>query len=217
MNLKDHFRLLHLPTTSCILAFGVIGSTFAPVIYLDRLLWILLKLFLIGGIAANYFDEIQGRPWHTVITKKHLWIIGVVSSFAAILVGIHLMSAVSWWFWIFIVIWGFFTFTYNLELFNGRFHNTTCIALSWGSICLGSYFIQSITVTPFILVVSFIAGCIAGQGRNLYETAKPFYKDKNPSSSATSRHAWTILKVLIVFIDIYAMMMLVWRFFSIRF
>ena len=214
MNLKDYFRLLHLPTTSCILALGVIGSTCAPVSYLDRLLCVLLILCLIGGIAANYFDETQGRPWRTAIPKKHLWIIGTVSSFAAILIGIYLMLTVSWWFWIFIVLWEFLTLTYDLELFNGRFHNTTCIALSWGAICLGSYFIQSITVTPLILVVSFIAGCIAGQGRNLYEKAKSFYKDKNPSSSVTSRHAWTLLKALIVFIDIDAIMMLVWRLFG---
>jgi hypothetical protein len=211
MNLKDHFRLLHLPTTSCILALGVIGSTFASVIYLDKLLWVLLILFLIGGISANYFDEIQGRPWHTAIPEKHLWIIGAVSSFAAILIGIHIMLTVLWWFWMFIVLWGFFTLTYDLELFNGRFHNSICIALSWGSICLGSYVIQSVMVTPLILVVSFIAGCIAWQGRNLYEKAKPFYKDKSHSSTTTNRQAWTLLKALIVFLDIDAIITLVWR------
>ena len=211
LNSKEYLTLLHLPTTSCILAFGVIGSAFAPVIHLDRLLWILVLLFLIGGVAANYFDEIRGRPWHTTMPEKHLWIIGIMSSFAAVLVSIHIMLTFSAWFWIFIVLWGFFTLTYNLELFHGRFHNTPCIVLSWGSICLGSYFVQSRTITPLMLIVSVIAGFIAGQGRDLYETAKPFSKDKDPSADATDRRAWTLLKALIVIIDVDAIIMLIWR------
>ncbi|MFH0748513.1 MAG: hypothetical protein V1915_01120 [Candidatus Bathyarchaeota archaeon] len=209
--MKDHSRLLHLPTTSCILALGVIGSMFAPVVYFDRLLWLLLQLFLMGGLASNYFDEIQGRPWHTSMPTNHLWIIGTMSSFAAIIIGIYIMAMVSGWFWIFTGLWEFFTLTYNLELFEGRLHNTTCTALSWGSICLGSYFIQATTITPLILAISCITGCIAAQGRNLYETAKPFYKDKHPASSAAHRHAWAQLKTLIVFLDLNALMMLILR------
>lgn len=211
MNSKEYLKLLHLPTTSCILAFGIMGTMFAPVVYFDRFLLNLLQLFLIGGVSANYLDEIQGRPWHTRMPEKHLWIIATTSMLSAVLIGIHIMVTVSYWFGIFIVLWIFFTFTYDLELCNGYFHNTTCIALSWGSTCLGSYFIHNKTITPSILVFSIIAGSIAGQGRNLYERAKIYYKDKNSSASKKSRRAWTLLKTLIVFIDIYALIILAWR------
>lgn len=210
-NFRDYFKLLHLPTTSCILAFAVIGSAFAPVIYLDRLLWILLYLFFIGAMAANYFDEIKGRPWHTTVPEINLWVIGLLAFFVGIALGIYLMLVVSWWFGVFTVVWSFLTLTYDLELFNGRFHNTSFLAISWGSICFGSYFIHNQTVTPSILIVSFIAGCIAGQGRNLYEMAKPFCKDKNPHSNTNSHNAWIFLKILIMFIDIVAVSLLVFR------
>ena len=206
--LKEYITLLHLPTTSCILAFAIMGSVYAPVINLDRFVWILLQLFLMGGVAANYLDEIQGRPWHTKIPKTHLWIISLFSLIASNLIGIYLSITFAWWFWLFTVVWVFFTIAYDLELFNGRFHNTPSLALSWGSVCLGSYYLQSFTITPKILIVSLINGCLAGYGRNLYEVAKPFCKDKNPFSSEASRFAWTLLKKQILFVDILAVVML---------
>ena len=211
LKVREYFRLLHFQTTSCILAFAIIGSVFAPVIYWDRLLWILLQLFLGGGIAANYFDEIQGRPWNTTIPKNHLWIIGLASFFGSILIGIYLLVTFSWWFGIFIAVWGFFTLSYDLELFDGRFHNTACLSISWGSICLGSYLLQSHTITPYILVVSLITGRIAGQGRDLYERAKPFSKDHDTSADAASQQSWTLLKTYIVVIDVISLVMLAWR------
>lgn len=209
--LREHLRLLHLPTTSCILAFAIIGSMAAPVVYLDRLLWLLLQLFLVGGVAANYFDEIKGRPWHTKMPEPHLWIIGFSALAASSLIGIYLTLTVAWWFWLFVVVWGFFAVAYDLELFNGRLHNTPSLALSWGSVCLGSYYLQSLTITPQILILSLITGCIAGRGRDLYEVAKPVCKDKNPAPNEASRFAWTLLKTQILFIDLLAMIKLMYR------
>ena len=212
--LEEYLRLLHLPTTSCILAFAVIGGTFAPIVYLDRLLWLLLELFLLGGVAANYFDEIQGRPWHTKILEIRLWIIGFLALFASSMIGIHLTLTVAPWFWVFVTIWAFFSLAYDLELFNGRFHNTRSLAISWGSVCLGSYYLQSLTLTPSALLLSIINGCAAGCGRELYEEAKPFYKDKDPRSLQASKSAWTLLKMQILSIDLYAVAKLISWFFT---
>lgn len=209
--LREYLRLLHLPTTSCILAFAIMGSLLAPVVYLDRLLWILLQLFLVGGVAANYFDEIRGRPWHTTMSETYLWVIGFSSLSASSLIGIYLALTVARWFWLFVVVWGFFAIAYDLELFDGRFHNTPSLALSWGSICFGSYYLQNLTVTPQILILSLITGCVAGHGRGLYEVAKPVCKDKNSSSNETGQIAWTLLKTQILFINILATTLLMYR------
>jgi len=209
--LSEYLRLLHPPTTSCILAFAMIGSITAPVIYWDRLLWILLEVFLAGGVAANYFDEIKGRPWHTRIPETHLWMIGSSSLSTSSLIGIYLTMTAAGWFWLFVVAWGFFVIAYDLELFDGRFHNTPSLALSGGSICLGSFYLQSLAVTPQALILTLIISAIAGYGRDLYEVAKPVCKDRSPSAHETSRFAWTLLKSQILFLDILVITMFMRR------
>lgn len=209
--MREYLRLLHLPTTSCILAFALMGSTSAPIIYFDRLLWLLIQLFLSGGIAANYFDELIGRPWHTTMPRIHLWSIGFVALAASSLIGLYFVVTLSFEFAIFVVLWAFFTLAYDLELFNGRFHNTPSLAFSWSSIYLGSYYLQSLTITPSSLLLSAVLGYIAGQGRNLYEEAKPFSKDRITSSPESTKSAWTLLKTLIIFINVIALIMLSYR------
>jgi hypothetical protein len=207
--LSEYFRLLHIPTTSSVLAFALIGSISASVIYLDRLMWILLQLFLVVGVAANFLDEIHGRPWHTKIPNSNLWIIALSALSASTLIGIYLTLVFTWWFLIFIAIWEFFAIAYDLELFKGFFHNTPSLALSGGSVCLGSYYLQNPSITPQILIISLLTGCIAGQGRNLYEVAKQVCKDKTPLPHKASQFAWTLLKSQILFMDFFAVTMLI--------
>jgi len=209
--LREYLSLLHLPTTSCILSFAIIGGTIAPVVHLDRLLLVLLQLFLVGGVAANYLDEIQGRPWHTTIPEANLWIIGFAALAISSMLGIYIALTTVWWFLLFVAVWGFVTVAYDLELFNGRLHNTVSLALGGGSICLGSYCLQSLTITPQVLVIAIIVCCIAGQGRNIYEAAKPVCKDNIRSPHETSRFAWALLKTLILFVNIVAITSLTYR------
>jgi hypothetical protein len=166
---------------------------------------------LIGGIAANYFDELIGRPWHTTMPRIHLWTIGFAALAASSAIGLYFAVTISFVFSLFVILWAFFTLAYDLELFNGRFHNTPTLALSWGSVFLGSYYLQSLVITPYSLLLSTILGYIAGQGRNLYEEAKPFSKDGITSSPDSTKFAWTLLKTLIICIDIIALTMLSYR------
>lgn len=207
--LGEYFRLIHFPSTSSILAFALIGSASASIIFLDRLILLLLELFLVGGVAANFFDEIHGRPWHTNISDTNLWIIAISSLFASTLIGIYLSLTFTWWFLIFIVVWEFFAIAYDLELFNGFFHNTSFLAFSGGSVCLGSYYLQNPSITPQILIISLVTSCIAGQGRDLYEAAKQVCKDKTPFPSKASQFAWNLLKSQILFMDVFSITMLI--------
>jgi hypothetical protein len=167
---------------------------------------------MVGGVSANFFDEIQGRPWHTTIPETHLWIIGFSSLFISNLIGLYLTLTVAWFFWFFSLVWSFFAISYDLELFNGFFHNTPSLAMSWGFVCLGSYYLQSLQITPQILILSLVNGCIAGYGRELYEVAKPYGKDNDPFSSSESRLAWTLLQRQILIINIIALTLLTYRF-----
>jgi len=208
---REYLRLLHLPTTSCILAFALLGSTSAPVIHVDRLLGLLVQLFLMGGVAANYFDELIGRPWHTTMPRTHLWSIGFTALTASSVLGLYFAATLALEYALFVGLWAFFTLAYDLELFHGRLHNTPALAVSWGSICLGSYYLHSLTITPYSLLLSTILGGIAGQGRTLYEEAKPYSKDGVSSSPASTQFAYTLLKISIAGIDLIAVIMLIYR------
>jgi hypothetical protein len=190
------------------------GGISTQSINIDVLILILLQLFFVGGVAANYFDEIKGRPWHTTIPELHLWTIGLLGLIASIVIGIYLMLTVTVWFGFFIAIWVFFSITYDLELFKGRFHNDFSLALSGGSVYLGSYFLQSSRITIQIIFLSFIISLIARYGRKLYEGAKPLCKDKKQFPNTQEREAWSSLKIHILFIDIIAIAILVYRILS---
>ena len=186
---------------------------FSPIFFVDRFILQILQIFLVGGVAANFFDEIIGRPWHTEMPEKYLWFIGTLTLIASNVIGIYLSLTVSSWYMIFSLIWSFFAVTYDLELFNGMFHNTISLAFSWGSVCLGGYYLQSLKITSQIMCISIISGLIAGKGRILYETSKAFHKDKDLSDSY-GRAAWTLLKRQIIYIDFIALAMLLYRLLS---
>ena len=164
-----------------------------------------------GGISANFFDEIKGRPWHTTIPENHLWIVGFISLVLSNLIGLYLTVNIAEFFWFFSIVWSFFTVTYDLELFHGFFHNSPSLALSWGCVCLGSYYLQSLRITPQILIISLVYGSIAGYGRELYELAKPFSKDNDPFASEESRYASSLLQRQILIINMIAIFLLTYR------
>ena len=166
---------------------------------------------MVGGVSANFLDEIQGRPWHTTIPETHLWVVSLSSLLISNLIGLYLTLNVAPFFWFFSLVWSFFAITYDLELFNGFFHNTPSLALSWGLVCLGSYYLQSLKITPQILIISLVNGCIAGYGRELYEVAKQYSKDNDPFSSEENRFAWALLQRQILIINIIALALLTYR------
>jgi len=209
--LREYLRLLHVPTTSSLLAIALLGSASAPEFHVDRLPGLLLQLFLVGGVAANYFDELVGRPWHTTMPRTHLWAIGVTALAASSGLGLYFAATVALEYALFVALWAFFALAYDLELFHGWFHNTPALAVSWGSVCLGSSYLHSRTVTPYGLLLAAILGGIAGQGRDLYEDAKPYSKDGVTSSPASTKRAYTLLTISIACIDLIAVLMVAYR------
>ncbi len=92
------------------------------------------------------------------ITYKNL---DCVNYFISHIVSIGLYYAFldSWLLFPIGIIEGFFLFAYNLELFNGKFHNNTSFVISWGIMpVFAGAAIQSNTISIETIILSAIAG-----------------------------------------------------------
>lgn len=131
----------------------------------------------------------------------------VVGVTGAAMVSIYLTTTVSPYILILALLAGFFIFTYNLELFNGRFHNAACFGISWGGLnTFSGFFVQSTSVTVSSLLVSAMAALISVSILYLTHKFRPSELSKKLGDNISeadlrnySRHtrkiAWTIAKI----------------------
>jgi 4-hydroxybenzoate polyprenyltransferase len=166
---------------------------------LNRLAFFLLECFLLIGVAANYLDEIRGRPWNTTIQISVLWAVGIGALIASSLIGLYLALEIGLWFLPLVAAWAFLTASYSLELFNGKLHN----ALTLGSLIflasLGAVIISGVKPTWVSIVVALLSAFVAGYGRQQYEVGKPAGRDNKFLPSAQRIWRWLMLEI--VFID----------------
>lgn len=146
---------MHLPLPFCVLAFATIGAALSERVYLDRLALTYVGILLALCLGAYSLDELHGRPYHTQFSDRTLELIAAVGISGAILVSLYLAMTVSVYIMILAVLATFLIFSYNLELFDSRFHNAGWFGLSWGGIStLGGYYIQAVTLNPSSLILS---------------------------------------------------------------
>ncbi|HZY93944.1 MAG TPA: hypothetical protein VFE98_03670 [Candidatus Bathyarchaeia archaeon] len=154
--LADYNRLMHFPLPLCVISFATLGAVIAPTVYLDRLVWTYLIVFTSLCLASYSFDELKGRPLRTRIPERELQVLGWAGLVFSLLAGFYLAYRISpvLLAWIppsVLVIVG-----YNQELFQGRFHNSTVFSIGWGGIpTLGSYFLQTLTLSVTAILTSF--------------------------------------------------------------
>jgi hypothetical protein len=149
---------MHLPLPFCVLAFATVGAALSERVYLDRLALTYLGILLGLCLGAYSLDELHGRPVHTGFSDMTLRLMAGVGIIGAVLVGIYLALTVSIYILILAVLGSFFVFSYNLELFDGRFHNAWWFGLSWGGIStLGGYIVQAATLDVPSFLVSAMA------------------------------------------------------------
>jgi hypothetical protein len=145
-------------------SFAVIGSMLAANILWDRTLGIALIYFFGVGISAHALDSIGSRgikPWGSRINTRSLWVLALGALAPVVTVGIYFSLLVPLLFLIAIAEL-FFLFSYNLELFNGRFHTDLWFALSWGSLpLLAGYVIQTGSISSLSLIGAGIAALIS--------------------------------------------------------
>lgn len=157
-NFRIGVGILFLPYTSIVTSFAIWGSLSGP-FELDRLVAIGVIYFLAIGVSAHCLDAVGGKtkPWGQ-LPKRKLWAIALLALGVSFGLGIY-YALLDVFFLIPIgIIEGFFLFAYNLELFNGKFHNNIATVVSWGILpVFAGSIIQTNTIQPETLILAGIS------------------------------------------------------------
>jgi hypothetical protein len=165
---RDYVTLLHLPYTLWHLAYVVIGACLVPHVPWGRVGLTVLAFFLGLGVAAHALDELNGRPLQTRIPTRVLVALAVVSLAGAIAIGLAVAVARDLWLLPFIAFGGFIVCAYNLELFDGAFHNGWWLALSWGAFpIVTAYFAAAERIRAEALLAAAFGALLIGAQRAL--------------------------------------------------
>jgi hypothetical protein len=160
LKFRTFVGLLFLPYTGMVLSFAVLGSLLARQVLYGRVLAIVLVYFFGLGIAAHALDALGSRgikPWGKVFSRAQLWGLALAALIAAYGIAGYYMLRYVPWLWSIALLEGFFVFTYNLELFGGRFHSDGWFAFSWGALpVLAGYMMQTnhISLAALLLAAS---------------------------------------------------------------
>lgn len=161
-NFRLGIGILFLPYTGMVIAFAAWGSLVVDY-SLDRLGAICLLYFLALGISAHCLDALgsKAKPWG-FLSKKKLWIISLFTLSGAIIIGFYYAFLDSPLLIPIGIVEIFFLVSYNLELFNGKFHNNSSFILSWGVLpVLAGTIIQINSITLESFALSAVAGILS--------------------------------------------------------
>ncbi|MFL6317621.1 MAG: hypothetical protein ACJ73C_12935 [Nitrososphaeraceae archaeon] len=157
--------LLFIPYTGMCISFVTIGSILPHTILWDRVGAIAIIYMLALGVSAHAADGLGSRnvkPWGEYFSKKQLWLLMILSLVTAYSIGIYYMILYVPLLWIVAILEGFFVFSYNLELFQGYFHNDFWFAVSWGVLpLLAGFIMQTNSIGVMPLSLSAITGLIS--------------------------------------------------------
>src|SRR5947208_16563811 len=126
---RDLATLLHPPYTAWHLSYVALGAAVAPVVHTDRLVAALGAFFLGVGVCAHALDELHGRPLRTRLSDRALIGLALASLLGAVAIGALGVITVSPSIAVFVAAGAFIGVAYNRELFGGRVHCDTWIAL----------------------------------------------------------------------------------------
>lgn len=200
---SDYLALLHLPFSSVVMSFVIIGAAMSTTFYLDRLGLALLAVFC-ALQGSHFLDETKGHHWGTKFSKKSLLSIGFALLAIGIIIGGYLSLTVNVALFLFMFPMAFFPIAYNLELWHSRFHNPLWFGVSWGALVfLGSFYLQSSSITVFSVVMSIAVGVQSAYILILYESTK---------EEKTRELSWRVLKGIVILWNLLALAMLAARF-----
>jgi len=182
-NFRLGIGILFLPYTGMVVSFAAWGSLVVDY-SLERLGAICLLYFLALGISAHCLDALgsKTKPWG-FLSKKKLWIISLITLSGAIIIGFYYAFLDSPLLIPIGIVEIFFLVSYNLELFNGKFHNNSSFVLSWGVLpVLAGTIIQINSITLESFALSGVAGILS---YILIKTSR-IYKNLKKQSAKTS-------------------------------
>ena len=229
------YTLMHLPYTSMVLAYVLIGAAVSPVLYLDRLLLTLAAYFLGLGLSAHALNELHARHWGDALTPRELKAIFLAPLIGALTIGGYgayvlyhssragLTESIALLF--FIALETFFLFAYNTGFSNGRFHNDISFAISWAALpFMVSYFVNTASITLSAILMATGLAATAGIEINLSRWCKDFRRKNNLSElqfeDGTRAELSTYnliqrpekaLKLIVVAVDLMGVGLVLWR------
>jgi hypothetical protein len=179
---------MHLPYTSMVLSYVLIGAFISPTIHLYRVILTLVAYFLGLGLSAHALNELRASHWADALGKKELTVLFVVPLVGAVAIGFYAMFDLyalsdsmvpSLALLGFIILETFFLFAYNTDAFGGIFHSDLAFAFSWAALpTLISYYANALTITIGAVLVALAMAATAGIEINLSRWCKDFRRRK---------------------------------------
>lgn len=231
---REFYTILHLPYTSMVLSYVLIGAMLSPTIHVDRVILTLVAYFLGLGFSAHALNELHAAHWTEALGKSELTVLfavplggalviggyGVLELFAlssSILPSLILMAV--------ILLESFFLFAYNTDAFSGRFRSDLSFAFSWAALpTLLSYYVNTLTITTPALLVALAMAATAGIEINLSRWCKDLRRQSSLSelqfADGTHQKMSTIeltakperaLKLIVVVVDVMAISLIAYR------
>jgi hypothetical protein len=132
-----------------------------------------VAFFLGLGVGAHALDETMGNPLQTKLSKANLYLIGFSSLGIAVGIGAYYSFTLSLLLLPIVFAETFFAVCYNLEMFGKKLHASWVFSLSWGMIPLiTGYFVNALSITLLIVLVSIAAGLLTYIQRVLSTSAR---------------------------------------------
>ena len=226
--LQELYTIMHLPYTSMVLSYVLIGAALSPSFHPDRVISTLLAYFLGLGLSAHALNELHARHWGETLAKRELEILCVVPLVAALLIGAYGMAFLYFSsgglpaplvLLAFIFLETFFLFAYNLDVSGGRFHTDASFAFSWAALpVIVSYYVNALTITVVALLVALAMAATAGIEINLSRWCKDFRRKSqltemrftddirlNVSTAELIARPEKSLKLIVVAVDLVAL------------
>lgn len=170
---RDWWTLLHPPYTAWHLAYVVIGAALYPKASWAPLVAALVAFFLAVGVGAHALDEMHGRPLRTDIPRRVLALSAGLALAGAVAIGIIGVIRVGPVLVPFIVVGAGFVVVYNLEIWDGLFHNDVTFALGWGSFpLLTAYVAEAHTLNAAAALAAAAAFFLSAAQRSLSTRAR---------------------------------------------
>ncbi len=232
---QELLTIMHLPYTSMVLSYVLIGAGLSPAMQPVRVVLTLIAYFLGLGLSAHALNELHARHWIEALNRHELLLLFTLPLVVALLIGAYGMLVLyragsgSVLFPLmllgFVGLEAFFLFAYNLQIFKGRFHSDLWFALSWAALpVLISYFVNALTISPSAIIVSAGAAATAGIEINLSRWCKDFrrksqltelhFKDGTVQSLSTRQlilNPEKALKLIVVAVDLMGLGLMAFR------
>jgi hypothetical protein len=186
--------------------------------FVDEIIWdrvgaIALIYTLALGISAHVADSLgskKTKPWGSYFTKAQLLILLAATLAAAYAIGIYYIVFFVPLLAIIAVLEGFFLFTYNYEIWDGRFHNDFWFAVSWGALPLvAGYIMQTNSISILTLAAAGLAGLVSYVEIRMSRPYKQLMQSN--SNLARTKKLENGLKAISLCTIIFALSMLAYR------